>query len=38
MYGRGAREGDEGFGYLAHEADGAAAVNEGDVVFVEGFC
>lgn len=36
MDGGGAREGDEGSGELAHEADGAAAVDEGDGVRVEG--
>ena len=32
-----AREGDERAGYFAHDADGAAAVDEVDVVLVEGF-
>ena len=35
MDGVGAGESDEGFGDFAHEADGAAAVDERDVVFVE---
>ena len=36
MDGGGAGEGDEGFGDLAHEASCAAAIDEGDGMFVEG--